>query len=315
MRKLVFAMFDLQGYMEALAEYFGRKNFLMECRLFTQKSSLEEYLREYTVDVLLLGQEVRISELSYLGNAQNIMILSEGNMVCEESELDYPLLFKYQSAESMLTEIFRAIGVCGEEAGEGFTGEEKTQFMGIYRPYGQLPPIESFLRGKEEVKTLWMDLELFSGVFGAGIASQKEEMRGMSELIFYLKQRSGKLAWKLQPLIQETGGVDYIGPVEDYRDLYSLNREDIDLLLTVLAKETGYERVIFDIGYLNDSALYLLYCCSRVYMPQAGNCWEENQKNSLEHLLIKEGLGEMVESIRYVSTDVRNPEREPCRQK
>lgn len=297
MRRLVFALFDLQGYMEALSEYFGTRNFLMECRLFTQKDSLAEYLKGHTVDVLLLGQEVKIPELSYLGNVRNIIVLSEGSTVYEESETDYPLLFKYQSAENILTEIFRVIGI-GEEAEEG----KRTQFIGIYRPYGQLPPKEEFLRGKGEVKTLWLDLELLSGDSDAGRAIQGEAMRGMSELIFYLKQRSEKLAWKLQPLIQERRGIDYIGPVEDYRDLYSLNREDIDLFLTVLAKETRYEQVIFDVGYLSDSALYLLYCCNRVYMPQAQNSWEENQKNSLENLLTREGLGEMAGSIRYVST-------------
>lgn len=305
MRKLVFALFDLEGYMEALSEYFGTKNFLIECRLFTQKDSLAGFLKEHTVDVLLLGQEVKISELSYLENVRNIIVLSEGSTVCEESETDYPLLFKYQSAENILTEIFQAVGMGEEEAGEGLTEKDRTQFTGIYRPYGQLPPREGFLRGKEGEKTLWLDLELLSGASGTGAAGKREAMRGMSELIFYLKQRNVKLAWKLQPLIQERGGIDYIGPVEDYRDLYSLNREDIDLLLTVLAKETGYEQVIFDVGYLSDSALYLLYCCNRVYMPQAQTSWEENQKNSLEYLLTREGLGEMAESIRYVPTDAQ----------
>lgn len=78
-------------------------------------------------------------------------------------------------------------------------------------------------------------------------------------------------------------------------------REDVDRLLTVISGETGYERVIFDIGFLTDTALYLLYCCDRIYIPKAQSLWEEKQANSLERLLVKEGLEEVLESIRYIA--------------
>ena len=79
--------------------------------------------------------------------------------------------------------------------------------------------------------------------------------------------------------------------------LYSV----VDGLMTVISGETGYERVIFDIGFLTDTALYLLYCCDRIYIPKAQSLWEEKQANSLERLLVKEGLEEVLESIRYIA--------------
>jgi hypothetical protein len=102
-------------------------------------------------------------------------------------------------------------------------------------------------------------------------------------------------------LVRGWEGIDCLYPVEDYRDLYSLNRDDMDRLLSVLANETDYERVVFDVGFLNDSALYLLYCCDQIYIPRARNSWEENQKIAMERLFVREGLEEMVESIQYVS--------------
>jgi hypothetical protein len=123
----------------------------------------------------------------------------------------------------------------------------------------------------------------------------------MSEIVFYLKEKNEKLAVKMAALIRNWEGIDCLYPVQDYRDLYSLNRDDMDRLLSVLANETEYERVVFDVGFLSDSALYLLYCCDRIYIPRAKNTWEENQKSAMERLFVKEGLEEMMESIQYVS--------------
>ena len=46
MNKLLVALYDTQGYMRALADYFGRKNFLLDSRLFTKLESLNEFLKD-----------------------------------------------------------------------------------------------------------------------------------------------------------------------------------------------------------------------------------------------------------------------------
>lgn len=37
--------------------------------------------------------------------------------------------------------------------------------------------------------------------------------------------------------------------MEDYRDLYELSAKDLERLLLVLAEDTEYEKVVFDIGF------------------------------------------------------------------
>ena len=54
MNKLLVALYDTQGYMKALAEYFGKKNFLLDSRLFTKTESLNDFLKEREPDVVLL---------------------------------------------------------------------------------------------------------------------------------------------------------------------------------------------------------------------------------------------------------------------
>lgn len=300
MKKLLFALYDKTGYMNSLWEYFSSKNFLLESRLFTKEESLRKYLENHRPDVLLLGQEVSAAAGGFKQYAENIVVLSEGNLVSEGEE-EYPLVFKYQSGSAILREIMGMIGEDGEVSAASLTEMAgHTEFLGIYRPYGDPIPLQRVfcVKGGEEKKSLLINMELLSGL---ETGKEENRERGMSEIVFYLKEKNEKLAVKMASLIRNWEGIDCLYPVQDYRDLYSLNRDDMDRLLSVLANETEYERVVFDVGFLSDSALYLLYCCDRIYIPRAKNTWEENQKSAMERLFVKEGLEEMMESIQYVS--------------
>lgn len=303
MNKLLVALYDTQGYTRALAEYFEKKNFLLDSRLFTKAESLNDFMREKKPDVLLLGQDVDRTCLRHLDRVSHLIILSEGNCVSEGRE-DYPLIFKYQSAEKILKEIFAILEEdTSKESGEpGVIGKVRSRMevWGIYHLYQAPLTMQQICPEQEDSakKCLQINMELLSGEDRGRLS---EEERGLSEIIFYLKQKNSRLALKLRQLVQFSDGMDHIRPAADFRDLYSLCREDVDRLLTVIAGETGYERVVFDIGFLTDAALYLLYCCDRIYIPKAQCRWEEEQASGLEKLLIKEGLEEVLESIRYIA--------------
>ena len=174
-------------------------------------------------------------------------------------------------------------------------------FIGIYRPYGAPGPLQRLLpEVKDRRQSILVDLELFGEGQQVMKAAGTAENSGMSEVIFYLKQHSEKLAAKLRRMITQCDGMDYLGAVEDFRDLYTLCREDVDRLLSLFAHETGYERVVFDVGFLTDSSLYLLYCCDRIYIPRAQSRWEEQRRAALERLLVREGLEEVIDNIQYV---------------
>lgn len=92
--------------MRSLADYFGRKNFLLDSRLFTKLESLNEFLKDRQPDVLLLGEDVDRTGVKYLDRARHLVIMSEGNGVAEGGET-CPLIFKYQSAERSCRKFFR----------------------------------------------------------------------------------------------------------------------------------------------------------------------------------------------------------------
>lgn len=302
MKKLLFVLYDTKGYMPFLAEYLSRKSFLLECRLFTKIEGLNDFLEENKIDVLLLGQEVDCEKLSSLEQVKHVVILSEEDETADNQS--FPMVFKYQSAETVVEKVFQIVEKKKMLYPPAETGESKTAFYALFRPYGDFSTTQKLMEenGWSDRKCLILNLELLNGLEQSGDQGKAEEhLRGMSELIFYLKQQKSKVALKLETLIRRIEGADYLYPVEDYRDLYSINREDVDHLLAVLSEETDYEIVVFDVGYLSDASLYLLYCCDLIYIPEAGNPREENQKKSLERLLGREGMGEVLEHIQYVS--------------
>ena len=83
--------------------------------------------------------------VKYLDRARHLVIMSEGNGVAEGGET-CPLIFKYQSAEKILQEIFQIL-----EEGEGASSVTvtktggQTEFIGIYRPYGAPVPLQRLL--------------------------------------------------------------------------------------------------------------------------------------------------------------------------
>lgn len=307
LKKIQVALYDKNGYMNHLADYLCRKGHnMLETRLFTNLDMIMECADKGRIDVLLAGEEVAEEIRCLKGRILQIMLLSEENQVCERSE--YYLIFKYQSAQNIVKEVLSQIAeddnIC---CAQKHTLKRAVELVGVYAPYGGCGVTEYALSMAEGLarhyKTLYVNMELFQGLdflIEEGSVKPEDFQRGMSEVIFYLKQRKEKLALKLETIIVSLGEADYILGVEDYRDLYSLSCEDIRRFLKVLFQYTEYERIVFDIGYLGDSALYLMEQCSQLYMPQALTKTQKSKEDSFFRFLRREEYEMMAQHFQKV---------------
>ncbi len=296
MSRVVFGLYDEMGYMQLLADYLEKISTKVESHLFTRKAALEEYLKGNEVEVLLLGEEVDQTQISYLEHVKNLLVLSEEPVGMGETA--GKTLFKYQSAQRLVETVFEQL--LGEEISfkEKKGIREQTKIYGVYRLFETSPVILERLLSKEvsEGKTLILDFGLFGGVF-----SLEQRQQGMSELLFYLKQPTEKIVRKLPGLIQEWQGVDYLCPVEDYRDLYGITPKEVDLMLQVLSENTEYENVICDIGFLSETTLHLMEECDFFYLCQPRNQWEQKQRDGFLQLLQKENMEKVISKLGYLS--------------
>ncbi len=310
MNKIIVAMFDREGYTRHLAEYLLHHcSALLDVRLFTNAEQLQQFLHRERVEMLLIGERDWDPSWRDRADVRHLIFLSDGNMVREG--MGKSVIFKYQSAESIVREILAIIADDDAIQTAGTCIKMKhAEFIGVYSPFGGAGVSTfAYCIAREygvQYQTLYLNMELFNGMSvyrdrdGKGILDETES-KGMSELIFYIHQNKDKLAVKIQSLVKRRERIDCIDAVEDYRDLYSMTIPDLQRLLQVLAEESAYQKILFDIGYLGETTLELMRSCDILYLPKAVSEIQQNKQISFEQLLLREGDQELVERIRFVA--------------
>lgn len=134
MKKIVVAMYDEEGYTRRLADYFcqHQKN-LFDVRLFTSEESLRKFLIGQGTELLITGERDWELFRGINHGIHRLILLSDGQCVREDN--GQAVLFKYQSAESMLQEVL-AIVADDEELKVPLPKKQMkgTEFVGVFVP-------------------------------------------------------------------------------------------------------------------------------------------------------------------------------------
>ena len=116
--------------------------------------------------------------------------------------------------------------------------------------------------GKSQA-VLFISLEEYSGFSKLVCGGYEQDLSD----VFYLYQR-GDFNWlKLKSMILSSGNVDHIPPVSYGEDLDHIPPEEIAGLLRKIAAESGYERIVVDMGHMGKGAVELFEACDVIYMP------------------------------------------------
>lgn len=300
--KIKVALYDSDGYMTSLVRYLCRKcqNF-MEARLFTDPGMLKNHLENRNVDVLLVSEDFKENTLIYAEQIPQIIFFSEHNDVRENA--GFPVVFKYQSVSEIVKEILTVVAENDKISYSASIISKRTvEIIGGYAPFGG-GGVTRFLYDTAEKmakkeKVLYVNLEEFHGLSHIKKGKQGnmgEAYRGMSEVLFYLRQKKGKLALKLESIVYRKGNLDSILAVEDYRDLHAVTKEDMMELLQVLLEQTSYQTIVFDIGFLCDATLYLMEECRKIYMPEPQNEIQISKEHAFSKNLKAEKKEELLE--------------------
>lgn len=305
LKKMLFAVLADEMYSKRFSDYVNhQKNAFIELILFTSVYSMRTFAEHNKIDILLADDNM-IDEISCMENVKKIILLSDGECVREQCQ--YPVIFKYQSAELILKEIYSTIADDDKIIPlTAACSTKESELIAVFSPFGGAG-VSTYAKKMcskfgHEHRTLYVNLEIFDSFaeFEKDTKRKREYIRGMSELIFYIKQKKDKLALKLESIVHENGEYSYILPVEDYRDLYSISTEDIELFINVLDKETAYEKVVFDVGYVSEASLRLLGMCDSVILPKPSNEIQLNKQYSFERLLVRNGMDKIKDNLKYV---------------
>ena len=229
---------------------------------FSNLEKLLQYSKEHAVEILLVDEEAReqVREVK----AKQVMVLCQGELVEQKEEL--PAIYKYQSGDCVMREVMARYCSQPVEPGLALLGT-RAVVMGIYSPVNRCfksslaLTIGQVVAKREAV--LYLNLEEYSGFTRLINSEYKADLSD----VLYLYRQGGYNWMKLKSMISNWGNMDYIPPVRYAEDLNQVAPEDMAQLIDRIARESGYDRLVVDVGQMGRGALPILSMCDVVYMP------------------------------------------------
>ncbi|MEY8356536.1 hypothetical protein AALB39_24735 [Lachnospiraceae bacterium 54-53] len=295
MAKRVMAVYDVDPlYAERFAEFVNhRKQVPFSVVAFTALERLKAYASDHEIELLLINSSVSQEEMDKIGAAR-VVTLADGEVVPLEEQ--YPSVYKYQSADSIMREVMACY--CTDQAEPGFS-----MVSGISRIIGVYSPINRCLKTSlaltmgqllaRDSKVLYMNLEDCSGF---GHLTGEEYRGGLSDLLYYYSQDG--FSWiRLGSVVYTWGDLDYVPPVKYPEDLCQVTAQMMADLLGRIARESAYEAIILDLGQFGKKAAEVLEICDVVYMPVKDDCVSAAKVEEFEEYLVSSGHEPLKERI------------------
>lgn len=285
--KRIMAVYDVDPfYAERFAEFVNRRDQVpFSVVAFTALERLKVYAADHKIELLLINSAVSQEEIRKIGAAR-VVSLTDGEVVPLEEQ--YPSVYKYQSADSIMREVMACYCVDPEEPGFAMASKA-SRVIGIYSPVNRcLKTSLALTMGQllaRDARVLYMNLEDCSG-FGRLIG--EEYGGGLSDLLYYYSQNS--FSWmRLGSVIYTWGDLDYVPPIKYPEDLSQVTSLEMAGLLSRIARESTYEIIILDLGQFGKKAVEVLELCDVIYMPVKDDCVSAAKIEEFEEYLISSG--------------------------
>ena len=265
MNKKLLAIYDSEEkYAYGLMEFLSSKqNIPFRIHIFTKGDKFREFGRKEDIECLLISERVYNETIKEL-NIPHIIILSESKKVLDNTlhHVD-----KYQSCERIYKEIIKYYSENAKESARIIQNlKKRMKIIGIYTPIGRcLQTTFAFTLGQilsVDHKTLYLNFERYSGLSNM---LRKEFSNDIADLMYYFECAKEKLTWRIESMVENINGLDYIPPVNIYQNLAGISKDKWLDLFAAMDEDTGYEYLILD---LTDGMLDLwdvLRACDVVY--------------------------------------------------
>jgi len=300
MQKNILAVCDMEeSYAYNFVEYINQKRSMpFEVQAFTNVEKLAEFCQESRIEILLISDKAMKEEIKSL-NVGKIIILSEG--IYDPNLEQYPSVYKYQSSDTVIREVLSCYGVENIAVMPGSVTRQATEIIGVYSPVGRAAKTSFALTlgqvlAREKV-VLYLNMEEYSG-FEQLMGCTYE--RTIGDLIYYIRQGSPNLFYKMSSMVQSINNLDYLPPSLSPMDIQNTTYEEWMTLLNEISKNSSYETIILDLGDGVSDLYALLNECSKIYMPIRNDVMSTSKIRHFEHILAMWNYEEMIKNIRKI---------------
>lgn len=271
MKKEILAILDSEErYAYGLMSYMlDRPNLPFRIHIFTNQEKFSSFGKKDEVRCLLICEKLYCPKIDQMG-IPHIIILSESGKLLNNT-LHH--INKFQACENIYKEIIKYYGEHLNEGGPKLrTSNKKMKIIGIYTPIGRcLQTTFAFALGQllsVSSKTLYLNFERYSGLSSM---LKKQFNSDISDLLYYFECAKEKLSYRIDSIVENVNGLDYIPPANIYQNLAGIHGNQWLELFQEMEKCTEYEYLILD---LTDGMLDLwdiLRNCDVIYTISKGD--------------------------------------------
>jgi hypothetical protein len=270
----VLAIYDSDAvYATRFMEFFQkRKEKEFEIIAFTKKESLEQYLTQHKIEILLFDGSLPLEE-KLKDNIRYIYELSDRQS--RNQDTGFFKVFKYQAAQQVMQDIM-SIYNAGDNKVPCSYSSDCFELVTVFSP---IPDAGKLLFAwslsvllSERKKVLFIPLDsLPVTVF----SSEDDSNQNLSEFIYYLKENTPNKIIKMKPLLRYVGNLAYLSGLSHGLDLFSLSKEEVLNWTEELKNHTDYDAAVFYISHYSDAMVEVLGESSVVYAVMKDNPYEK----------------------------------------
>lgn len=290
----ILAIYDFNDeYANNLMEYISSKQGIpFRTMVFTQREPLFEYVLNNRIDLLLTGEMPVDEDIRNEKNIKNIMLLRSDNVFTEDTE--YFSVYKYQSADNLIREVLEYYAEV-HSGGDGLSVPgQGADIIGVYSPVARCGQTTFALTLGQVLASdnsvLYINMEEFAAfdkIFGTTYTGD------LSDLMYFFKQNRESLPIKLQAVVRNINGLDYVPPLVYSSDLRNISTQEWIDLISVIAGVGDYDKVILDLGNMVQDVFAILEICNQIYMPVRDDMISDYKLAACEEYLLKSGREEL----------------------
>ena len=284
MNCVTMAVFDSDAlYCERLSEYLrSHLKLSFEIMSFTEGDKLLEYLDENEIALLVVSESDACGlKRETLGRTcRNIMILDEEGKdeELEELSISYDIGIFHVSKYLPAAEIVdRVLELCISGA-EGFSGlkvkalDSTSKLLGFYTPVSRCGQTSFAIKMGESLarkgRTILLSFESFSAITSL---FEQEAEEDITDLLYFADCERDKFYLYLEKIKRTRNGLDFIAPAKTAMQVKEISYEKVRELVELLAREAGYQYILFDLKDYPDGFFEILDMCDIVYTVMRNN--------------------------------------------
>lgn len=252
-----------ETYLEKLQQnLIHQASFPFAVSIFGNPEELKKANLKKPFEIILVAEDLYQEIKKENPSGMLILLQDNGTVAVKETGV----IRKYQSAENIRKKILELYAGWDGTIGKQGMVRKDVSLIGVYSPLGRcIQTSFSLLLGQFLAKNksvLYLNFEPFSGL--SGILGEEEE-KDLTDLVYFLEKGKERFLYKLESMVSNVNGLNYVAPAYSYMDIAAVKAEDWLLLVRSLRECGNYDVIILDLSELVQGLLDVLRECNCIY--------------------------------------------------